>query len=570
MLTSQRILRILAVATLVLLAASLVVSADSQGPVDNTLTGSGTSGPHPLNLAMSAETVTAQASPQMLLDDFNRADGPLGPNWTEQASVFRIVSQAARGGTPQNRWAIATYNGGYGNVVEGDVRINGQSLDYTGFVLDYGVGASNLFIKVQDNDGSGKFDRGACYLGNNSSGGTFGLGFFHLSAPFVSAHMKVTVDAARTVTIEFSNIDGGPGTQTYVCTGAPPPEGTGIGIVGYQGTSASMDNFTAQAMAVSRAQVLGWVFLDNNVDGWRQAAETAGLANVKMTLKATDGSFFAQVYSIPTAGWYQFVDVPAGDYCLTAEIPATHVPTTPTEVCFTLAGDDKLINFGVRPGKATISDFVWEDMDGDGVQDAGEPGIPNVTLALWNESGGAPGSVIQTTTTDANGLYSFEVLPGTYFVQVTDELGALAGLTLTSGPQSKPNPFGPITVADGDAYQDADFGYTFPCAAGRAVIGNRVWHDVDGDNVQDAGEPGIAGVTICAEPVSHLATRCAKTDYNGIYRICVRTPPFTYLVSRIRIPGDPVYDLTPTSQDFYLPVVVEPGMHYLDADFGYR
>jgi hypothetical protein len=36
---------------------------------------------------------------------------------------------------------------------------------------------------------------------------------------------------------------------------------------------------------------------------------------------------------------------------------------------------------------AAIGDFVWEDIDGDGVQDAGEPGIENVTVTLQDDNG---------------------------------------------------------------------------------------------------------------------------------------------------------------------------------------
>ena len=178
-----------------------------------------------------------------VLDDFNRADGPIGPNWTNQAATFNVVSNAAQGGS----MAIATFNGVASSWLEGDVATNGTTTQYTGFVLDYGAGITNLFLKVQDNSGSGQFSNAACYTGNNS--GSFGLGFFSLTAPFSTAHMRVSVDAGRTVTIEFTNIDGGGTTQTYTCTGAPPPEGTGIGIVGYASIER-FDNFAADVIPV--------------------------------------------------------------------------------------------------------------------------------------------------------------------------------------------------------------------------------------------------------------------------------------------------------------------------------
>lgn len=59
---------------------------------------------------------------------------------------------------------------------------------------------------------------------------------------------------------------------------------------------------------------------------------------------------------------------------------------------------------------ASIGDFVWDDNGGgveghnqNGIQDAGEPGVPNITVTLYD----AAGNVKATTFTDANGKYTF-------------------------------------------------------------------------------------------------------------------------------------------------------------------
>ncbi|MBK9151773.1 MAG: hypothetical protein IPM26_12610 [Saprospiraceae bacterium] len=36
---------------------------------------------------------------------------------------------------------------------------------------------------------------------------------------------------------------------------------------------------------------------------------------------------------------------------------------------------------------ATIGDFVWDDKNANGVQDAGEPGIPGLTVTLSGTAG---------------------------------------------------------------------------------------------------------------------------------------------------------------------------------------
>ncbi len=61
-----------------------------------------------------------------------------------------------------------------------------------------------------------------------------------------------------------------------------------------------------------------------------------------------------------------------------------------------------------------VGDRVWWDVDGNGLQDPGEPGIPNVLLTLTDTQG-----LTQTTITDEQGLYHFEHLfPGVYTVTV--------------------------------------------------------------------------------------------------------------------------------------------------------
>jgi len=67
-----------------------------------------------------------------------------------------------------------------------------------------------------------------------------------------------------------------------------------------------------------------------------------------------------------------------------------------------------------RP-QISVGDRVWTDTDHDGIQDAGEPGIPGVTLQLTDANGkpatGPGGNPVQPVVTDADGTYSFDNLP---------------------------------------------------------------------------------------------------------------------------------------------------------------
>lgn len=178
-------------------------------------------------------------STEYVLDDFNRVDGPIGPGWTVHNGNCNVVGNAAA----CSDYGRTTYNGapGDGDTAEADIAVVGNTLQYTGLLLNYGAGIDNLFLKIQQQSPyMGKFNYGGCYTGNNDTG--FGLGFFELSSPFSTAHMKA-IRVGTTVTITLSNIDGGTQpNQVYVCEGAPVPEGEGIGILGYDGT-ARLDNF---------------------------------------------------------------------------------------------------------------------------------------------------------------------------------------------------------------------------------------------------------------------------------------------------------------------------------------
>lgn len=63
---------------------------------------------------------------------------------------------------------------------------------------------------------------------------------------------------------------------------------------------------------------------------------------------------------------------------------------------------------------ASLGDFVWSDLNHNGIQDAGEPGVPSVPVHLYASS---DGTLLASTVTDANGKYLFSnLMPGTYYV----------------------------------------------------------------------------------------------------------------------------------------------------------
>ena len=165
---------------------------------------------------------------------------------------------------------------------------------------------------------------------------------------------------------------------------------------------------------------------------------------------------------------------------------------------------------------------MWNDLNGNGIQDAGEPGIPGVTVNLKD----CAGHVLATTNTDANGLYQFAGLaPGNYNVQVVKP----AGYTFTvqnagsdTAKDSDADAAGNMactTLVSGETDLTWDAGLYQP-----ATIGDFVWNDLNGNGIQDAGEPGIPGVIVNLEDCAGHVLATTNTAANGLYQFAGLTP----------------------------------------------
>lgn len=79
---------------------------------------------------------------------------------------------------------------------------------------------------------------------------------------------------------------------------------------------------------------------------------------------------------------------------------------------------------------ARLGDYVWLDIDRDGIQDGNEDGIPGVMVILQIPSDDDPTN-IDTTFTNSDGYYYFDVIPGDYKVLFINP----GGLVFTSPNQ---------------------------------------------------------------------------------------------------------------------------------------
>jgi len=198
-----------------------------------------------------------------------------------------------------------------------------------------------------------------------------------------------------------------------------------------------------------------------------------------------------------------------------------------------------------------IGDKVWRDLNGNGAQDPGEPGLAFVTLQLYKGT-----ALVGTTTTNGAGEYAlnrWNVTNGTadtaddglkantaYQIRVAGDQPALVGLRPTLANQGTGNA-GELTDSDAAAssngavldltlgvdelYANYDLGYTTA-----ATIGNLVWHDANNNGFKDPAEMGIPGVTVRllnAAGTTQVATTTTGAD--GSYRFTGLLPG-TYVV----------------------------------------
>ena len=211
-------------------------------------------------------------------------------------------------------------------------------------------------------------------------------------------------------------------------------------------------------------------------------------------------------------------------------------------------------------GPLRLGSTVWLDNDGNGSQDAGEPGIAGVEVQLWSaDADGNPVALLTTTTTDASGNYVFDNLAaGDYVVAIPEAQTPLDGLGSTSGNGTAPDPdndadlddngdpaagfasiSAAVTLTEGEEpageaveagdWDDVDSNFTVDFGFVPVVeLGNTVFLDDNNNGVQDAGEGVVPGVTLELVDADGNVVASDVTDANGNYSFLVE--PGTYTV----------------------------------------
>lgn len=191
--------------------------------------------------------------------------------------------------------------------------------------------------------------------------------------------------------------------------------------------------------------------------------------------------------------------------------PGSHTIDDPSTFISNGSEDDEDDAFVFVP--PTLGDYVWDDINVNGQQDTGEPGINGVTVNLYIDDDGVTGpspgdSLFASTVTIDNGstsgFYVFGNLsPSTDYWVEFDHSTAVGYTPTAQGPSIDPfddvDSDGDIAtgwtslhnMASGEVRTSVDQGYI-----SKLSVGNLVWFDENNNGVVDANEQGIDGVNI--------------------------------------------------------------------------
>ena len=287
---------------------------------------------------------------------------------------------------------------------------------------------------------------------------------------------------------------------------------------------------------ISDNSISGTIYRDDNRSNSLNGGE-AGYPEQTVQLLDKDGAVI-KTTKTDANGNYSFDNLPDGTYSVKVvkdgaltDLEQTEDPDATKDSAsepIVLNEDNptkKNVNFGYVPDYF-IKGTIYRDGNRSGALDAGEKLYKGVTVNLVD----ADGTVVATTTTDADGTYSFDKLPaGTYSVKVVQD-GPIASLEQTGDPDAtKDNASEPITLNnDNPSTTDVNFGYV-----NNNSLSGTVYRDDSRNGDQDGTEPGYSGVTVQLLDASGNVVATTTTDANGAYSFS-KLPDGTYTVKVVK------------------------------------
>ena len=444
------------------------------------------------------------------------------------SGMSRVNASTLRIGSPA---AGATYSAGdFGDVLASDVvTISGQVWN------DNGAGGGGLANGLRDGTENG-LAGAVVSFSSGLSQTTTSDGLFLLYAP-----------PNRVIVVTETNPAGFASTNAIPGTAATRVNQDTLAVGPLGGGSTSADNLFGDAQASDVALITGAAFDDANENGLFDGGEP-GLPAVTVALEMSDGLTID--VRTDASGNYRFAVPPGTEARITSAGPAgAFYPTTPQSVIVRppTTGVFPNHNFGYSndTDAAVVFGVVFDDANSNGQQDFGEPGLSGATITL----GSYPPIV-----TGGNGL-----ITGTFTFRVT-----LAGFytlheTNPAGYRSTTPDDVIIQIALGNGYY-VEFGDTNNLQT--ASIYGIAFDDLNGDGVQNAGEPGLPGVVISVTVGANVLT--ATTQSYGQYNYGLETGTAGWHTVSEQDPARPGYRSTTPDE---INIDVELGNSYV-VSFG--
>lgn len=268
--------------------------------------------------------------------------------------------------------------------------------------------------------------------------------------------------------------------------------------------------------------ISGSLWLDRNNDGARNNEEPAMEG---ITVTAVHASGKRETTLTDGEGAYAFDLLMPGTYRLEVMLPPHHTGTSPDrgESKFSGGGDtmhatgislvESQYITGINGGLleySTISGKAWTD------EAQAQIPLEGVAVSLHELSSG---KVLGSLVTGEDGSYRFEnILPGTYEIRAEMPKGYQFvtpwDKRLESGYVSIINESGgsgTIEIIMGQSPEGMDIG-----GVRTGMLGDYAWLDENGNGLQDAGEPGIPGLTVSLYQNGQLVGQ-QVTDAYGYY-----------------------------------------------------
>lgn len=215
-------------------------------------------------------------------------------------------------------------------------------------------------------------------------------------------------------------------------------------------------------------------------------------------------------------GCYTWTDLGPGSYAVEETVSNGWTALIPTSHNFGTIENGKSYTYNfVNTKLGSISGMKYEDLNANGVKDAGEPAISGIKICLESNTTGVGGTCEAgepSTTTNASGEYSFTNLnPGTY--HVTEEIGlGGSGQTWYQSYPGTTNSYrhANIFLTSGESEKGYNFGnYKY------SKICYEKFNDLNGNGVKDTGEPDMANWMFKTYVLNDAGAKVELSGING-------------------------------------------------------